>query len=129
LLAPDYPAAARNVARAMHEQTGPLKVDEDGLAVRGVLVRHLVMPGMLDDTREIVSYIAAELSTDTYLNIMDQYFPAWKASREDKYKEIGRRISRRELSEAFTHAVAAGLWRFDRRWRGDVRVSAAGWHL
>jgi putative pyruvate formate lyase activating enzyme len=87
------------------------------------------MPGMLDDTQEIVRYIASELSTDTYVNIMDQYFPAWKASSEDKYKEIGRRISRRELGQAFTHAAAAGLWRFDRRWRDDLRLSAAGWNL
>jgi putative pyruvate formate lyase activating enzyme len=129
LLAPDYPAAARNVVRKMHEQTGELKVDEDGLALHGVLVRHLVMPGMLDDTQEIVRYIASELSTDTYVNIMDQYFPAWKASSEDKYKEIGRRISQRELRQAFAHAAAAGLWRFDHRWRGDLRLSAAGWNL
>jgi putative pyruvate formate lyase activating enzyme len=125
LLAPDYPAAARAVVRAMHEQVGALKVDEEGLALRGVLVRHLVMPGLLDDTREIVGFLAAELSSDTYLNIMDQYFPAWKASNEEKYREIGRRISRRELSEAFAHATAAGLWRFDRRWRGDLGWSAA----
>jgi putative pyruvate formate lyase activating enzyme len=128
LLAPDYPAAARAVVRAMHEQVGALKVDEEGLALRGVLVRHLVMPGLLEDTRQIVGFLASELSSDTYLNIMDQYFPAWKASSEEKYREIGRRISGRELSAAFGHAAAAGLWRFDRRWRGDFgRSRAAGW--
>jgi putative pyruvate formate lyase activating enzyme len=112
----------------MHEQVGALKVDEEGLALRGVLVRHLVMPGMLDDTAEITRYLAAAVSQDTYLNIMDQYFPAWKASSEEKYEEIGRRISRRELSEAFEHAAAAGLWRLDRRWRQDIRTSwAVGW--
>ncbi len=117
LLAPDYPETARKVIQAMHDQVGVLMTDEEGLALRGVLVRHLVMPGMLDDTREIVGYLAAELSKDTYLNIMDQYFPSWKASSEEKYSEIGRRISRREIREALGHAAAAGLWRFDRRWR------------
>lgn len=128
LLAPDYPDAARSVVRAMHEQIGALKVDEEGLALRGVLVRHLVMPGMLDDTRDIVRYLASAISKDTYLNIMDQYSPAWKASSEEKYREIGRRISRRELSEAFEQAAAAGLWRLDSRWRHRVRASSAlGW--
>ncbi len=128
LLAPDYPAAARSVIRAMHDQVGPLKMDEHGLALRGLLVRHLVMPGILDDSREIFYYLATEVSRDTYLNIMDQYFPAWKASSEEKYKEIGRRVSRGEVSEAFTHAAAAGLWRFDHRWRRGFRAfAAAGW--
>lgn len=81
LLAPDYPEAARKVTWAMQEQVGVLKADEEGLALRGVLVRHLVMPGMLDDTRDITRYLASEVSQDTYLNIMDQYFPAWKPAR------------------------------------------------
>jgi putative pyruvate formate lyase activating enzyme len=129
LLAPDYPAAARAVVRAMHDQVGSLQLDEEGLALRGVLVRHLVMPGLLDDTREIVRYLASELSRDTYLNIMDQYFPAWKAASEEKYRDIGRRVSRRELSEAFMHAEGAGLWRFDRRWRHGLKAAAAAWGL
>jgi len=130
LLAPDYPAAARSVILAMHDQVGPLKVEEEGLALRGVLVRHLVMPEMLDDTREIVHYLASAVSRDTYLNIMDQYFPAWKAATDDKYNEISRPISRRELSEAFAYAAAAGLWRFDRRWRRSFEaVAAASWDL
>ncbi len=116
LLAPDYPNAARAVIRAMHEQVGELKVNEDGLAVRGVLVRHLVMPGMLDDTREIMRYLAG-LSKDTYLNIMDQYYPAWRAKTEERFRDINRRPFRRELQEAYDHAKAAGLWRFDTRWR------------
>ncbi|HWO41839.1 MAG TPA: radical SAM protein [Candidatus Eisenbacteria bacterium] len=124
LLAPDYPVAARSVIRAMHEQVGPLIVDEEGLATRGVLVRHLVMPGMLEDSREIFRYLAAALSRDTYVNIMDQYFPAWKAAADDKYREIGRRITRSELTEAFGHAAAAGLWRFDTRWRQTFRSLA-----
>jgi len=120
LLAPEYPEAARQAIRAMHDQVGPLRVTEDGLAVRGVLVRHLVMPGMLDETREIMGFLAG-LSRDTYVNIMDQYYPAWKATTP-AFREINRRISPQELEEAFALARAAGLWRFDRRWRRLTRM-------
>jgi uncharacterized Fe-S radical SAM superfamily protein PflX len=125
LLAPDYPEAARRVIRMMHEQVGELKVNEDGLAVRGVLVRHLVMPGMLDDTRAIMGYLAG-LSRDTYVNIMDQYYPAWRARTEEKFKDINRRITGAELEQALASARAAGLWRFDVRWR-QVPRAAWGW--
>ena len=116
LLAPDYPEAARRVIRAMHEQVGELRVNEDGLAVRGVLLRHLVMPGLLDDTREIMRSIVG-LSADTYVNLMDQYYPAWKAKTEGKYQDINRKVQAVEMETAYAHARAAGLWRFDRRWR------------
>src|SRR5262245_49065144 len=116
LLAPDYPEAARRVIRAMHEQVGELRVNEDGLAVRGVLLRHLVMPGLLDDTREIMRSIV-RLSADTYVNLMDQYYPAWKAKTEGKYQDINRKVQTVEMETAYAHARTAGLWRFDRRWR------------
>ncbi|MDR7486548.1 MAG: radical SAM protein [Armatimonadota bacterium] len=125
LLAPDYPDAAGEVIRAMHEQVGELKVNEDGLAVRGVLVRHLVMPGMLDDTREIMRYLAG-LSRDTYVNVMDQYTPAWRARSEERFQDINRRVFRREMDEAYACAREAGLWRFDTRWR-RVRLGAWAW--
>lgn len=115
LLAPDYPEAARAVFKAMHEQVGDLKVDEEGVALRGMLVRHLVMPGMLEDTREIMKFIAS-ISIDTYINVMDQYRPAWKVGTEAKYAQIDRQITREELREAFKLAQEAGLWRFDTRW-------------
>lgn len=128
LLAPDYPEAARSAIRAMHDQVGVLKADEEGLALRGVLVRHLVMPGMLDETRQIVGYLASEVSQDTYLNIMDQYSPAWNAATDEKYAEIGRRVRRDEVRQAFELAEAAGLWRFDIRWRREVGAARAlGW--
>ena len=114
LLAPDYPEVARQVVRAMHEQVGELMVNEDGLATRGVLVRHLVMPGMLEDTRAIMGYLA-RLSPDTYVNVMDQYHPAWKA--KTTYQEINRCLFPREMDEAMASAREAGLWRLDRRWR------------
>ncbi|MFQ5860305.1 MAG: radical SAM protein [Dehalococcoidia bacterium] len=117
LLAPDYPVAARAVLRAMHQQVGELKVDQEGLALRGVLVRHMVMPGMLEDTREIVNYLATELSRDTYINIMGQYLPAWKVARQPKYAQINRPIRASELEQGYRYATEAGLWRFDSRWR------------
>jgi putative pyruvate formate lyase activating enzyme len=116
LLAPDYPEAARGVIRAMHEQVGPLAVDEDGLALRGVLVRHFVMPGMLDDTRAIAAWLA-ELSPDTYVNVMDQYAPAWKVTVDARYEDVDREVEPAEIEAAYALARAAGLWRLDRRWR------------
>ena len=126
LLAPDYPEAARAVFKTMHEQVGDLKVDEDGAALRGMLVRHLVMPGMLEDTREIMNFIAA-LSTDTYINLMDQYRPAWKVGRDARYAEIDRQNTREELREAFRLAGQAGLWRLDSRWRSAREPLLATW--
>ena len=126
LLAPDYPEAARAVFQTMHGQVGDLMVDEEGLALRGMVVRHLVMPGMLDDTREIVKFLAA-LSTDTYVNLMDQYRPAWKVGREAKYAEIDRQVTREKLREAFQLARQAGLWRFDSRWSVARELLPAAW--
>jgi putative pyruvate formate lyase activating enzyme len=120
LLARDYPDAARRAIKLMHEQVGELKVDEDGIAMRGVLVRHLVMPGLLDDTREIMQWLATALSRDTFVNVMDQYHPAWKARTDAKFAEINRRVRVAELEQAFDCAREAGLWRFDTRWRMDV---------
>lgn len=117
--AKDYPQAARQAVKAMHEQVGPLKTDEDGLARRGVLVRHLVMPGEIAGTREIMRFLAEEVSTDTYVNIMAQYYPAGKVSSE-KYAEINRRTTTPEVLQAVQLAKEAGLWRFDQR-RFDQR--------
>jgi len=117
LLARDYPEAARRVVKAMHDQVGELRVDENGLALRGVIVRHLVMPGLLDDTGEIVRWLAGELSPDTYVNVMDQYYPAWKAKTEAKFSDINRGIRESEFEQALAYARQAGLWRLDRRWR------------
>ncbi|MFQ5878983.1 MAG: radical SAM protein [Dehalococcoidia bacterium] len=117
LLAPDYPETARRAITAMQRQVGELKVDEEGLALRGMLVRHLVMPGMLEETRQIMAFLSQELSPDTYINVMDQYYPAWKAKTEAKYAEINRRTGPVEMAAAFACARQSGLWRFDDRWR------------
>jgi putative pyruvate formate lyase activating enzyme len=111
----------------MHAQVGELRVDENGLALRGVLVRHLVMPGLLDDTREIMRWIGEEVSRDTYVNVMDQYYPAHKAETEPRFAEINRGISDNEFCGALELARAAGLWRFDTRWRHVIPHGAPVW--
>jgi putative pyruvate formate lyase activating enzyme len=120
LSAVNYPQVAREVIQEMHRQVGELRADEDGLALRGVMVRHLVMPGRLEDTRAIVGWLAG-LSPDSYLNLMDQYYPAWKAKSNPRFSDINRRVSRPEMSQAFEIARAAGLWRLDSRWRDMSR--------
>src|SRR5262249_60385778 len=98
-----------------HRQVGPLTFDHDGLAVRGVLVRHLVMPDALDDTRAIFQFLADEMSADTYVNVMDQYYPAG-AVGEGRFPELCRRPDGAALLAARQVARAAGPWRFGRRW-------------
>jgi putative pyruvate formate lyase activating enzyme len=114
LMAADYPDAARAAIRAMHEQVGPLQLDEEGLARRGVLLRHLVMPGGIDETRAILEWIAAELGTETWVNLMDQYRPAGKVDAE-RFPEIARRPSSDELRQARRIAAELGLRRLDER--------------
>ena len=127
LVASNYAEAARKVIAAMHAQVGELKVDEKGLALRGVLVRHLIMPGLLDDTREIMNWIAENLSRDTYVNVMDQYYPAHKAETEPRFAEISRGITGNEFCSALELARAAGLWRFDTRWCHVIPHGAPVW--
>jgi putative pyruvate formate lyase activating enzyme len=115
LTARDYADAARAALRAMHAQVGELKVDYEGLALRGLLVRHLVMPGLLDDTREIMHWLAKELSPDTFVNIMDQYHPDHKVGVDPRFELINRRLNAAEFARAVDCARAAGLWRFDTR--------------
>jgi putative pyruvate formate lyase activating enzyme len=88
------------------EQVGPLVVDREGLAKRGLIVRHLVMPGALDETRAILEWIA--------VNLMDQYYPAGKVSAE-QYPEINRRLGSREFAKARAIARELGLRRLDMR--------------
>jgi putative pyruvate formate lyase activating enzyme len=106
--AENYPDAARAAIKAMHRQVGRLVVDSDGLARRGLIVRHLVMPGALDETRAILQWIAEELGCDTYVNLMDQYYPAGKVSAEHN-PEINRRLTSREFGEARAVARELGL--------------------
>jgi putative pyruvate formate lyase activating enzyme len=112
--AADYPDAARAAIKAMHEQVGPLVFDEDGLARRGLLIRHLVMPGCLDETRAILEWIVSTLGRETYVNLMDQYYPAGKVDAS-AYPEINRRLTSAEFREAQRIANDLGLQRLDTR--------------
>ncbi len=116
LKAKDYPEAARHAIKEMHRQVGALKFDEHGLALRGVLVRHLVMPGCLDDTKAILRFLAEEVSPDTDVNIMAQYYPSNKVTF-DKYPELNRRITLDEYHGAIENAQQIGLQRLDERHR------------
>jgi putative pyruvate formate lyase activating enzyme len=108
----NYPQVNQAAIREMHRQVGDLQVDERGLAQRGLLVRHLVLPNGIAGTAVAVRFLAQEISTDTYLNLMDQYQPAHKANLHPK---LNRPISQQEYQEALQLAHAAGLHRLDQR--------------
>jgi putative pyruvate formate lyase activating enzyme len=112
LTARDYPEVARQAIREMHRQVGELKLDEDGLARRGVLVRHLVLPSGAAGSSEVMRFLAQELSPHTFVNVMAQYHPAGKVGR-DRFAQIDRRITPEEYAAAVTAARAAGLSRLD----------------
>ncbi|MBI4506541.1 MAG: radical SAM protein [Chloroflexi bacterium] len=112
----DYPERVRHSIREMHRQVGDLAIDpETRLARRGLLVRHLVMPGFLDDSREIFRWLASEISPDTYVNVMDQYHPDGAVLRSEKYAELRRLLRPDEHRQALALAGEAGLQRIDER--------------
>ncbi len=115
----NYPESARRVIKAMHRQVGDLVLDENGLALRGLIVRHLVMPGDIAGTRDIMRWVAEELGPDTYVNVMAQYYPAGKVSKKE-YVEINRHVSSQEFEEALAAARGAGLRRLDARSAGQL---------
>lgn len=82
------------------------KGDEKGLAYRGLIIRHLMMPGGLENTKEVLKFIKEELSPDCLVNLMDQYYPAHQAF---KYKELSRTLTREEYKEAYKYAKQLGL--------------------
>lgn len=107
----DYPRANQAAVREMHRQVGNLQMDEQGVAERGLLVRHLVLPNRLAGTEEVIRFLAQEISRDTYLNIMAQYHPCYKAF---DLPQLSRRITDKEFSEAIELAHRYGLNRLDR---------------
>ncbi len=111
--APDYPEAARCAIKEMHRQVGPLLVDEQGIAVQGVLLRHLIMPGGVAGTPKILNWIRRELGPETYVNLMGQYHPSGRALAME-YPEIDRCLRPSELSQALDAFHSAGLTRLDR---------------
>jgi putative pyruvate formate lyase activating enzyme len=107
----NYPAVNRAAVKEMHRQVGDLQIDEQGVAIRGLLVRHLVLPHGLAGTQEIVRFLAEEISLNTYLNVMAQYHPCHKACQ---FSLLSRSITREEFLEAVELAQQQGLERLDR---------------
>lgn len=108
--AKDYPEVNRRAVKEMHRQVGDLQLNEYGLAQRGLLVRHLVLPNGLAGTEAIVRFLAEEISPNTYLNIMAQYRPCYHAY---SFPEIARPITHQEYEAALRLARQAGLRRLD----------------
>jgi putative pyruvate formate lyase activating enzyme len=118
----DYAEVARHSVLEMKRQVGDLVMDDHGMARRGLLVRHLVMPGLLDETEAILRFIATELGPGTYVNLMAQYYPAGRTS---EFPEIDRHLHRSEFERALELADELGLRRVDRRSRAAVDRLAA----
>jgi putative pyruvate formate lyase activating enzyme len=108
-----YPQVNRAAVKEMHRQVGDLVLDERGIALRGLLVRHLILPEGLAGTAEVVRFLVEEISPGTYLNLMAQYRPAYRAR---DYPPLDRRATPQEYAEAVRLALEAGLARLDRRW-------------
>jgi putative pyruvate formate lyase activating enzyme len=108
--AESYPAVTKDALLEMHRQVGVAKPAEDGVVYRGLMIRHLVMPNNVGGTKKVLEWIARNLPKDTYLNIMSQYRPMYKAL---DYPEIARRITREEYREAVRHARELGLTNLD----------------
>lgn len=108
--APHYVETACAALREMRRQVGDLILDEAGIAIKGLLVRHLVLPGGLAGTRAVMRFIAREISPVTYVNIMDQYHPCFRAG---DHPPMNRRITRQEFSEAVAIAREEGIRRLD----------------
>ncbi|WP_456438345.1 radical SAM protein [Desulfurobacterium sp.] len=106
LKAPDYPEVVKDAVLEMFRQVGNLEIGSDGTAKRGVLIRHLVMPGYTGDSIEILNCIKDTMGKGAYVNVMDQYFPAYRAS---EFPEIARRITEEEFLTVYNHAKKLGL--------------------
>jgi len=115
--AEDYPEIARQALKEMHRQAGDLVTDESGIARRGILLRHLVLPQDLAGTRQVMKFIAQEISTNTYVNIMPQYRPCGRA---DEIKELSRHLSQKDFNMALEAAIDEGIERLDSRRRKFV---------
>ena len=107
-----YPQVAKKAIKEMHRQVGDLIIGPDGVAKRGLLIRHLVLPRGLSGTRSVLKFIAEEISPNTYVNVMDQYRPCGTAH---KYPPLDRRITPEEYAEALKAARDVGLNRLDKR--------------
>ncbi len=102
----DYPQKVKQALKEMDRQVGGLKTDERGIAYKGLIIRHLMLPGGLEDTKEILKFIKEQLSSDCLVNLMDQYYPAHQAF---EFKEISKRLTSGEYKEALLFAKDLGL--------------------
>jgi putative pyruvate formate lyase activating enzyme len=110
----DYPDVARETIVEMNRQVGDLVLDEHGMARRGLILRHLIMPGLLEETESILRFVAEELGRGTYVNLMAQYYVSGKVGENGQYEEIARGIHREEYERALALARELGL-RLDAR--------------
>jgi putative pyruvate formate lyase activating enzyme len=108
----DYPEKAKAAIQEMHRQVGDLVLNRNGIATRGLLVRHLVLPGGLAGTREAMRFLAREISPDTYVNVMGQYRPCGQAL---EHRPLNRGVTHAEYEEAVTMAREEGIRRLDQR--------------
>jgi len=108
----DYVAVNRAAVKEMHRQVGDLVIDADGLARRGLLVRHLVLPNGIAGTAAVLGFLSEEISPNTYVNLMDQYRPCYRA---DEVPELDRPTSNAEFDDALRVARRCGITRLDRR--------------
>eukprot|EP01026_Neomeris_dumetosa_P039901 TRINITY_DN32889_c0_g1_i1.p1 TRINITY_DN32889_c0_g1~~TRINITY_DN32889_c0_g1_i1.p1 ORF type:complete len:215 (+),score=37.54 TRINITY_DN32889_c0_g1_i1:2-646(+) len=121
--AKDYADRAREAIIEMHRQVGDLMLSKDGLAQKGVLVRHLVMPGLKEEGRQILQWLRDEIGANTYVNIMGQYYPSNVVGEGEKragqgivkYEEINQRVEEPDVDELKAFARRIGLWRIDER--------------
>jgi putative pyruvate formate lyase activating enzyme len=114
----DYTEVNQTAVKEMHRQVGDLVLDEKGLAVRGLLIRHMVLPGELAGSEKVLAFIAKKISRDTYVNLMDQYRPC---DRAGEYPPLDRPITREEFSTALELASRYGLRRLDQGSRLRVK--------
>ena len=104
--ATNYWEIVRPVIKEMYRQVGDLEVDENGIAVKGLIIRHLILPGKLSGTEEVLKFIAEEISPKTHISFMSQYFPAHKATEDPIIK---RRLTKEEYEEACSLLDRYGL--------------------
>jgi len=109
--ASDYPDFARDSIKEMHRQIGDLVINQQGIATKGLLVRHLVLPEKMAGTEQIMHFLSKEISPETYVNIMPQYRPCGKSYL---HEQLGRSISSAEFHEAIELAKKAGITRLDK---------------
>jgi putative pyruvate formate lyase activating enzyme len=104
--APDYPKYNRLAVKEMHRQVGIANIDKKGIIKKGLVIRHLVLPNNVSGTKKIMQFIAEELSVDTYVSLMSQYLPYYRASQ---FKDISRRLTEKEYQKAKEAMEECGL--------------------